>query len=200
MTFFLLLFLFSGFFLEALALLRRFIVYRDGKIEISLKSIGKFLGISTALSAMLAAAFSLIVMAPPINGWSVERQMTEVVATSEKGIVVEIQETPGFMLDLLEDEKRVRYIRTARNGWYAYETGFDLEKQLEQQLERIYTGYKLRQQADEILAGSVEAQPQTQAVTDEPESDSVGSAASPETINFLPWETPEIEEVSPADE
>lgn len=134
----------------------------NGKIEISLGGVAKFFGVVVAGSGLLTALTALVFMLPGFNAYTMDRQVDLVQGSPETTVIVDVQETPGFVLDIFEDAKTTRYIRNGRNAWYAYETGRPVSS-IKDELERAYKGFLLRQKADLVLA-AVQMQPQTQEV------------------------------------
>lgn len=134
----------------------------DGKIEISLGGVAKFFGVVLAGTGLLAALTALVLMLPGFNAYTMDRQVDLVQGSSETTgtVIVDVQETPGFVLDIFEDAKTTRYIRNGRRAWYAYETGRPVEST---ELERAYKGFLLRQKADLVLAAA-QTQPHAQEV------------------------------------
>jgi len=128
-------------------------VIRNGRIEISLGGIAKFFGVILAATGLLAALTALAFMLPPLDGYSVDRQVTTVQGNNQV-LIVDVQETPGLVLGLFTDTTTTRYIHT--NKWYSYETGQVVDGDTAYALRQAYRGFLLREQADAVLAENAE--------------------------------------------
>lgn len=131
---------------------------KDRHIQISLSGVGKFFGFVLAGSGLLTAFTALVLMLPGIGAYDTNLQV-EAVQGHSKTFIVDVRETPGFVLDIFEDARTTRYIRTAANGWYDYETGLEVET-VEKALEQAYRGFLLRQKAEEVLAAARNDEPE----------------------------------------